>query len=46
MRRLVAVRVVEGIIRYFLGLVGKRVSQILEEMDKEEIASGKGHLLT
>lgn len=43
--RLVVVRVVEGIVGYFLGLMGK-LSQILEEMDKEEIASGKGHLLT
>lgn len=38
--------VVEGTVRYFLGLMGKRIVQILEEMDKDEIVSGKGCLLT
>lgn len=37
--------VVEGTIGYFLGLMGKRIFRSLEEMDKDEVASEKGHLL-
>lgn len=36
--------VVEGTIRYFLGLMGKRIFRSLEEMDKDEVASEKDHL--
>lgn len=38
--------VVETTIRYFLDLMGKRMFQILVEMDTDEIGSGKGHLST
>lgn len=37
---------VQGIIRYFSWPNREKKAQILEEMDKDGIASGKGHLLT
>lgn len=38
--------VIEGTIRYFPGLMGERIFQTLEEMNKDDVASEKGHLST
>lgn len=39
------VGVAEGTIKYPLSLMKKRVFQSLEEMDKDEVATGRGYLL-
>lgn len=39
------VGVVEGTIKYPLSLMKKRIFQSLEEMDKDEVATGRGYLL-
>lgn len=37
--------VVEGTIKYPFGLMKKIIFQSLEEMDKDEVATGRGYLL-